>query len=184
MSFAKSFLPALTLAIAGCGGIADDLVPSGSDRRVPVEADGEGPSVGRRAPGFSARNSLNETVALSAELSRPGTKAVVLYFAMWCPICNGHLDHLLREILPRFPDAKAFAVDYVSGSAEDARSNAISNGFAASRISVLADSDNSILDAYDATMGTTVVIDRTGTVRMNEDYKDGTKLRRILEALP
>jgi hypothetical protein len=33
-------------------------------------------------------------------------------------------------------------------------------------------------------MGTTVVIDRTGTVRMNEDFKDGTRLQTVLTALP
>jgi hypothetical protein len=36
-------------------------------------------------------------------------------------------------------------------------------------------------------MGTTVVIENSGgqgTVRMNEDYKDGTKLTDTLDALP
>jgi hypothetical protein len=49
---------------------------------------------------------------------------------------------------------------------------------------VLADTNQSVLDLYHATMGTTVVIDSTGIVRMNEDYKDGTRLRNVLEALP
>jgi len=33
-------------------------------------------------------------------------------------------------------------------------------------------------------MGTTVVIDSAGIVNMNEDYKDGVKLRAVLGELP
>jgi hypothetical protein len=33
-------------------------------------------------------------------------------------------------------------------------------------------------------MGTTVVIDKAGVVRMNEDYKDGLRLQAVLAGLP
>ena len=46
-------------------------------------------------------------------------------------------------------------------------------------------SDQAVLDLYQATMGTTVVINSVGNiVEMNEDYKDGVKLTETLQALP
>jgi hypothetical protein len=33
-------------------------------------------------------------------------------------------------------------------------------------------------------MGTTVVIDSTGVIRMNEDYKNGVRLQTTLAGLP
>lgn len=121
---------------------------------------------------------------LSTEIAGPNTQAVVLYFAMWCPICNSHMDHLSRYVVPEFSNVRYFAVDYLSGSLDGVRSNAEANGYANSAVSVLADLDNTILTGYDGTMGTTVVIDSAGVVRMNEDYKDGTRLREVLEGLP
>jgi hypothetical protein len=41
-----------------------------------------------------------------------------------------------------------------------------------------------MLHGYQATMGTTVVIDSTGIIRMNEDYRDGSQLRTVLAGLP
>ena len=40
-----------------------------------------------------------------------------------------------------------------------------------------------MLKGYDATMGTTVVIGSDGVIRMNEDYKDGSKLKDVLSGL-
>jgi hypothetical protein len=48
---------------------------------------------------------------------------------------------------------------------------------------VLVDNIQEVLTLYQATMGTTVVIDNAGTVRMNEDYKDGVKLNETLASL-
>ena len=49
---------------------------------------------------------------------------------------------------------------------------------------VLADTQQSVLNLYQATMGTTVVIDKNGVVQMNEEYTDGTRLQTILASLP
>lgn len=184
MYFFKSCLIALVFLIGGCGEFTDDLFPTHSDRRITSDVVETGPREGQKAPEISTVNSLNDSFHLSSELSKPATKAVVLYFAMWCPICNSHLDHMVQTLLTRFPDTKFIVIDYVSGSVKDVRSNVIANGYANTRFSVLADLENSILKAFDATMGTTVVIDSSGVVRMNEDYKDGSKLLHILEALP
>ena len=51
-------------------------------------------------------------------------------------------------------------------------------------IETLVDGDQVVFDLYKASMGTTVVIDKNGIVRMNEDYKDGVKLTETLQALP
>jgi hypothetical protein len=60
----------------------------------------------------------------------------------------------------------------------------VANGFAGSGFTVLADLDQRILDGFDATMGSTVVIDGAGVVLMNEDYRDGTRLESTLANLP
>jgi hypothetical protein len=49
---------------------------------------------------------------------------------------------------------------------------------------VLVDTGQAVLSLYGATMGTTVVIDAGGVVRMNEDFKTGSELQAVLNALP
>ena len=41
-----------------------------------------------------------------------------------------------------------------------------------------------VFDMYQASMGTTIVVDRNGIIKMSEDYKDGVKLTETLQALP
>ena len=48
---------------------------------------------------------------------------------------------------------------------------------------VLVDTDKAVFNAYTANMGSTVVIDSTGVIRMNEDYKND-RLIATLNALP
>jgi len=40
------------------------------------------------------------------------------------------------------------------------------------------------MQGYKGTMGTTVVIDSAGIVKMNEDYRDGSNLQSVLAGLP
>ncbi len=192
MSFSKSIRLALSLALflafaltlVACGDWSDDLFPTHADKRDSIRVDETGSLAGQKAPDFSTVNSMADSITLAKELASPGTQAVVLYFSMWCPICNSHIDHMMQNVIPVFPRTKIFIIDYVSGSVHEVRSNVMANGYAQAPFSVLTDLDNSILDAYAATMGTTVVLDPSGIIRMNEDYKDGTKLRQILEDLP
>jgi hypothetical protein len=86
--------------------------------------------------------------------------------------------------IPAFPAVRFYAVDYVSGTVADARNSELSNGYDGSGFTVLADTQQTVLNLYQATMGTTVVIDRAGVIRMNEDFKDGTRLDAALVALP
>ncbi|MBI4746451.1 MAG: redoxin domain-containing protein [Deltaproteobacteria bacterium] len=170
----------LSLGLSGCG----DLIPSGSDKRPTVEAGTTGTQVGQTAPDFAIVDSQGNTRTLSQEVAAlaPGN-AVVFYFTMWCPICDSHQGHILSSIIPAFPGSKYFLVDYVSGSVGGTRQAEVSNGYSGSLFTALADTDRSVLNLFNATMSTTVVIDSTGVVRMNEDYKDGSRLMVVLGGL-
>jgi len=185
MCFARLFWGIILLcAITACGGMTDDLFPSGSDKRPPVQPGTIGPAVGQLAPDFTLSDSLGNTVTLSTSVTTTGVQGTVLYFTMWCPICDTHMSHMRTNQIPAFPSVRFYAVDYVSGSVTEARNAEISNGYDGSGFTVLADTQQSVLNLYQATMGSTVVIDRTGVVRMNEDFKDGTRLDAALATLP
>ncbi|NTW58506.1 MAG: redoxin domain-containing protein [Nitrospirae bacterium] len=170
--------------LAGCGGMMDDLAPSGSDKRPAVMPGTTGPLVGQNAPDFTLPDTLGTSVTLSSVITTTGVQGAVLYFTMWCPICDAHMSNMRNTVLPAYPNVPFFLVDYVSGSVAGAQNAELSNGYAGSGFTVLADTQQTVLGLYQATMGTTVVIDRTGVIRMNEDYKDGTRLKAALAALP
>jgi hypothetical protein len=94
------------------------------------------------------------------------------------------MSHMRTSEIPAFPGVRFYAVDYVSGTVADARNSELTNGYDGSGFTVLADTQQTVLNLYQATMGTTVVIDRSGVVRMNEDFKDGARLHAALDALP
>ncbi len=183
MSFARRLLmvAALTFVLAGCDDMMDDLAPSGEDRRPAVVPGSVGPQVGQIAPDFTLDDTLYTPHTLSTELT--SARAVVLYFTMWCPICDTHANHMRQYIVPDFPNVRFFLVDYVSGSVPLSRSNQVASGY--TDFTVLVPTSDSFTRLYQATMGTAVVIDANGQiVRMNEDFLDGNKLRATLEALP
>ena len=172
----------LLLTLVACGGVMDDLNPSGSDKRTAAQPGTTGPAVDQNAPDFTLSDTLGNSVTLSSVF--PTVQGVVLYFTMWCPICDTHMTNMQSSQIPSFPNVRFYAVDYVSATVADARNAEISNGFDGSGFTVLADTHQTVLGLYQATMGTTVVIDRTGVVRMNEDYKDGSRLQTVLSVLP
>lgn len=179
-SFLKITLLALAVLLSACQEIGEDLAPSSEDRRPTVTAGSPGTQVGQQSPDFSVPDTLAVDHTLSTELM--SSQGVVLYFTMWCPICDSHASHMRTAIMPDFPTVNFYLVDYVTGSVTASRSAQLSNGYGSS--TVLVDADQSLFNLYQASMGTTVVIDGSGIVRMNEDYKDGVKLRAVLEALP
>jgi hypothetical protein len=185
MFSARLIMPVVLLVIAfgltGCSGISDDLLPSGDDKRPAVEAGTIGTQVEQQSPDWSMLDTLGNSRGLYAELAIP-KDAVVLYFIMWCPVCDEHANDMRNKVIPSFPDVKFFLVDYVSGSVLASRDEQLSNGYA--DITTLVDIDQVVFDLYRASMGTTVAIDKDGIVRMNEDYKDGVKLFETLQALP
>jgi peroxiredoxin len=171
----------LQILLAGCGNMLDDLAPSGADKRQ-VQCGIPGPDVCQYAPDFTLSDTQGSSVTLSTVV--PGVHGVVLYFTMWCPICDSHMSNMKDSVITQYPAVRFFAVDYVSATAAEAGSAESSNGFAGSGFTVLADTHQTALTLYHATMGTTVVIDGNGVVRMNEDYKDGVRLQSVLAGLP
>jgi peroxiredoxin len=165
--------------VAGCG---DNLLPSGEDKRPTVQAGSTGSEVGQLAPAFSLPTIDGVTVTLADAMT--GKKGIVLYFTMWCPICDSHMSNMRATIMPNFPNVGFYFVDYVSGTVSAAANAAAASGYATGTAVVLADITHQLTNAYQGTMGTTIVIDQTGIVRMNEDYRDGMHLQGVLSALP
>jgi peroxiredoxin len=161
----------------------DDLLPSGTDKQSPAQAGTIGPSVGQIAPDFTLSDTFGTTVHLATEITATNIKGFVLYFTMWCPTCDAHMTDIRSVIMPQHPDVLFFGVDYVSGTVTDSRNAQLSYGYDNSGFIILADTSQSVLALYRATMGTTVVIDKNGIVHMNEDYKS-SKLQGILSGLP
>ncbi len=170
------------LLLTACGGTMDDLAPSGADKRPAVQCGITGPSVCQYAPDFTLSDTLGNSVTLSTLLS--SSQGVVIYFTMWCPVCDTHMSDMRSVVLPAYPNVRFLVIDYVSGSVDAARNAEIASGYAGSGFTVLADTHQDVLNLYDGTMGTTVVIDASGVIRMNEDYKDGSRLRAALASLP
>jgi hypothetical protein len=174
----------LLILFAGCGGMADDLLPSGSDKQ-PIATPGSiGYLPGQIAPDFTIPDMFGNNVTLSSVITTTGVQGAVFYFTMWCPICWTHMDDILNVQMPRFPNVRFFAVDYVNSTIANVQQSAINTGYFGTALAILADTQNIVEDLYHGTMGVTVVIDNTGVVRMNEDYKDGTRLQNVLAGLP
>lgn len=180
MSISKLILLLALLLLYSCGGELDDLNPSGENLTADVVPGSSGVQVSQQAVDFVLKDSLNVDVTLSAEY--PAVDAVVLYFTMWCPVCDSHMNYMRQYIVPYFLNVNFYFIDYVSGSVSASRQAQISNGYNDFR--VLVDETQQIQHLYNATMGTTIVIDSAGIVRMNEDFKDGVKLYETLSLLP
>jgi peroxiredoxin len=179
MRFARFCL--ILLLVAGLSGCGDNLVPSDSDRRPAVQSGSTGPSVGQNAAAFSVSDISGSTVTLASALA--GRRGIVLYFTMWCPSCDEQTAQL-QTMIPALPDVGFYLVDYVSGSVADAGAAALANGFTGVGFSILADTGHELQDAFQGTMGTTVVIDAAGVIRLSEDFRDGTRLQSVLAGLP
>jgi peroxiredoxin len=182
MCFArKLWFLLILLSIAGCG---DNLIPSGQDKRPPVQSGTNGSAVGQTAPGLTetVTDTNGNPVTFSNVLA--AKKGIVLYFTMWCPSCDSQTSILQESIVPQFPNVGFYLVDYVSGTVADAAGAATANGYAGGVFTIIADTSHFLLNGYQGTMGTTVVIDSTGIIRMNEDFKDGSRLQAALAVLP
>jgi peroxiredoxin len=162
------------------GSAGDAYLVTGLPTTFLIGKDG---TIHYRHAGYGKEYSLMyESVTLSSVI--PSAHGVVLYFTMWCPICDMHMSNMRNAAMPQYPDVRFFLVDFVSGTVADALSAEISSGYAGSGFTVLADVHQTVLGLYQATMGTTVVIDSGGIIRMNEDYNDGSRLRAALSSLP
>ena len=57
----------------------------------------------------------------------------------------------------------------------------LANGYGGSDFVTLVDEQRAVMDQFNGSMGTVIVIDTDGTILMNEDYRNGNALRDILE---
>jgi len=133
-------------------------------------------------------DSLNTTFLLSDHLSGGSqpADAIVLYYTMWCPICLSHTDHMYTTIVPQFSSRGTIVyglVDYVSGSVSLSRATEIANGYEGSTFTTLVDIHQDLMDQFNGSMGTVVVIAADGTILLNEDYRNGTALHDTLDQL-
>jgi hypothetical protein len=183
MSFYKTLyfivIAVSLLVSAGCG---DNLFPSGEDKRPAVQVGSNGSAVSQKAPDFAVSDTNHAPVTLASSLA--GRKAAVFYFTMWCPICDIHMSNMRSVITSLYPDVNFYLVDYVSGSVSVAASAASANGYAGGVFATLADVNHTLENNFQGTMGTTVVVNSTGVILMNEDYRDGTRLQAVLSGLP
>ncbi len=178
MFFVKLVGLLVLLLLSGC---QDDLNPSDSDERPVVQTGIVGNQVGQIAPDFTADSTLHTAHTLTSEFA--SYDAVVIYFTMWCPICDEHMSHLRATYVSNYPNVRFFLVDYVSGSLEAARNTQLASGYG--DMSVLVDVNRQIESLYDGTMGSTIVINNnSGIVLMNQGYSDGRKLGQVLGELP
>ncbi len=163
-------LMALILLVTLLQGCKEDLLPSDKDKRT------ENPVT---TVDFIATTSLDETIELDSLLVE--YDAVVLYYTMWCPLCDTHMSYISSAIMPNYPQTAFLMVDYVSGSVSQSRRSQVENGYQA--LTVLADSDQALLNQFHATMATTVVISQDKSILLNEDFKNGARLIDTLNAI-
>ena len=178
---------AVLLLLSSCGGNSD-LAPSSSDLRPVVTTGSTGNLPTQTIKDFSLQDSLGNTWRLSDHLNGgiAPADATVLYFTMWCPICLAHSDHMLFNVIPSFASrgtTNYMLVDYVSGTVAGARASEIANGYNGSSFTVLVDASQTLMTQLNASMGTTVVVDRYGTILMNEDYRTGANLSTVLNGV-
>lgn len=151
-------------------GCKEDLLPSDKDNRTENTV---------TTVDFIALTSLDETIELDSLLAE--YDAVVMYYTMWCPLCDTHMSYIASSIMPNYPQTAFLMVDYVSGSVSQSRRSQVENGYQA--LTVVADSDQSLLNQFHATMATTVVIAQDKSVLLNEDFKNGARLIDTLNNL-
>lgn len=163
-------LTVVIMTILMMQGCVDDLAPSNDDKRT---------SQSQSAENLVMTTTTGDTVELEQLLAE--NNGVVLYFTMWCPLCDSHMSHLSRKVIPEYPDIAFVMVDYVSSSTSQARRSQIENGYQS--LAVVADVDQTITNQFRGTMASTIVIDTDGIVQLNEDYKNGDRLISVLEGL-
>ena len=96
------------------------------------------------------------------------------------------MSHMRTHVIPNYPNVRFLIIDYVSSTVVFSRDAQLSNGYSDQTL-LVNNIPQDVLSLYEATMGTTVVIENAGShgvVRMNEDYKDSKKLTTTLDALP
>ena len=167
----------LTLSILTLG-CQEDLQPSSSDRRD-IEEGSTGVQAGQIIDDFEYTLSTGATSSLTADLQTHD--AVVYYFTMWCPVCTEHMQHIAQDLVTAYPDVQFYFVDYLTSSLNQTHSTLTSQGWQG--FPTISDFNNALENKLDGTMAITVVVDKNYTVQLNEEFKNGSRLEDVLEAL-
>ncbi|MDH4200736.1 MAG: redoxin family protein [Spirochaetia bacterium] len=159
-----------------------NLFPDGTDKR---NINSENPTysglqVGNSVPDLTFFNTDGTTETLSNILRL--RKGVVIYFTMWCPLCETHMDYIRFNIKPGYPDIEFYLMDYVSATITGAQDNQTATGYTDFQAAL--DKNFTLTDLFYGTMGTTIVIDKKSVIKMNEDFKNGQRLSNVLAAIP
>lgn len=171
------FFRTLITAIFCCvflSACEEDMMPSGDDQR-----NTETEQVGKTIDDVTFTLSTGEQDTLNARLQTHD--AVVLYFTMWCPVCTEHMISISRQYQQNYPNVDFVFVDYLTDSVEQTQSTQRSQGW--DGFDTISDFDNKLENLFDGTMAITVVIDKNSIVQMNEEFKNGTRLKEALDAL-
>jgi peroxiredoxin len=123
--------------------------------------------------------STGETENLNQQLENHDL--VVLYFTMWCPVCDSHMSHIRQNFVNQYQNVKFILVDYVSGSISSSRGAQLASGY--EDLIVVSDYSGELKARLNGTMATTLVIDQNLVIHMNEDFKTGSRLKSVLDTL-
>ena len=172
--FTKLKLSAILLSLLFTLGCQEDLSPS-NDQLESTQATREGETL----------NDITFTLSdgTSSQLSEQLAThdAVVFYFTMWCPICEGHMSYIRQQIKPHYENVAFIFVDYVSGNISSTLDSQQSRGY--TDFLVISDFDNALETYFDGTMATTVIVDKNFIVRLNSTFKTGSDISNTLDQL-
>ncbi len=106
---------------------------------------------------------------------------VVLYFTMWCPVCDNHMQSIRNDLVVQYANIDFVFIDYVSASATSSRATQLNNGY--SDFDVISDTDGYLEDTLQGSMGSLVLIDKNFTVVFSEVFKSHLDLVVAIEGL-
>lgn len=166
------FIFSILILLSGC---QEDLFPQSEEPQA-------GPGQAGETLDIDSLNlSLNSGDAIDLNDRLVQHDAVVLYFTMWCVVCDGHTSEIKSQLEPNYPNVDFLLVDYISSTQSYSRSSQQSTGFTS--FDVIADTNNQLESALSGTMGSIVVINKNRSILMNEYFNNSAKLIQVLDNL-
>ena len=128
---------------------------------------------------FTVNLNTEQDYSLSERLNN--YDGIVLYFTMWCPVCDNHMQLLRSDFVAQYPNVDFVLVDYVSASAANSRTTQLNNGYR--DFNVISDRDDYLENVLDGAMARIVLIDKNFTVVFSELFKNHLDLAAAIEGL-
>ncbi len=161
----------LLLGVIFLLGCQEDLMPESKNTNITHE-----PFI---ISDFTAKLNTQQEYSLSDALTHHD--GIVLYFTMWCPVCDNHMQLLRSDFVTQYSDIDFVFVDYVSGSAANSRATQLNSGY--SDFNVISDVDDFLEETLQGSMGSIILIDKNFTVVFSEVFKNHMDLAEAIEAL-